>query len=126
MRGCPKTSFCKISGCQSKHSTYLNPERDVQEPGETSPRENTNEHEVSVADSNTVSNAQNSFIGADGQCASIGAGKSATALLIIPVRVKVKGSNTSTVTYAFLDRGSNTTFCSNKLVETLSIDGEKT
>ena len=56
-----------------------------------------------------MSNTQNSFISADGQCASIGAGKSVTALPIVPVRVKAKGSNTSTVTYAFLDSGSNTT-----------------
>ena len=73
-----------------------------------------------------MSNAQNSFISTDGQCASIRAGKSASALPIVPVRVKAKGSNTSTVTYAFLDSGSNTTFCSNKLVETLGIEGEKT
>ena len=126
VRECLKSSFCKISGCQSKHSTYLHQQRDVREPEETSPRENTNEHEVPVPDGNAVSNAQNSFISADGQCASIGAGKSATALPIVPVRVKAKGSNSSTVTYAFLDSGSNTTFCSNKLVETLGIEGEKT
>ena len=96
------------------------------EPEETSRRENTNEHEVSVPDSNAVGNAQSNFISADGQCASIGAGKSATALPIVPVRVKAKGSNRSTVTYAVLDSGSNTTFCSNKLVETLGIEGDKT
>ena len=125
VRECPKSSFCKISGCQSKHSTYLHPQRDVREPEETPPRDNTNEHEVPVRDGNAVSNAQNSFISADGQCASIRAGKSATALPIVPVRVKAKGSNRSTVTYAFLDSGSNTTFCSNKLVETLGVEGEK-
>ena len=125
-RKCPKSSFCKISGCQSNHSTYLHPQRDAREPEEISPRENTNEHEVSIPDGNAVSNAQNSFISADGHCASIGADKSATALPIVPVRVKAKGSNSSTVTYAFLDSGSNTTFCSNKIVETLGIEGEKT
>ena len=78
-----------------------------------------------MPDGNAVSDAQNSFISADGQCASIGAGKSASALPIVPVRVKAKGSNTLIVTYTFLDRGSYTTFCSNKLVETLGIEGEK-
>jgi len=126
VRECPKSSFCKISRCQSKHSTYLHPQRDAREPEETSPRENTNEHEVSIPDGNAVGNAQSSFISAIGQCASIGAGKSATALPIVPVRVKAKGSNRSTVTYAFLNSGSNTTFCSNKLVETLGIEGDKT
>ena len=126
VRECPKSSFCKVSGCQSKHSTYLHPQRDAQDPEETSPHENTNEHEVSVPGGNAASNAQSSFISADGQCASIGAGKSATALPIVPVRVKAKGSNRSTITYAFLDSGSNTTFCSYKLVETLGIEGDKT
>ena len=126
VRECPKSSFCKISGCQSKHSTYLHPQRDAREPEETPPRENSNEHEVSIPDGNPESNAQSSFITTDSQCASIGAGKSATALPIVPVRVKAKGSSRSTVTYAFLDSGSNTTFCSNKLAETLGIEGEKT
>ena len=126
VRECPKSSFCKISGCQSKHSTYLHLQRNAQEAEEASPHQNTNEHEVSIPDGNAENNAQSSFISADGQCASIGAGKSATALPIVPVRVKAKGSNRTTVTYAFLDSGSNTTFCSNKLVETLGIEGEKT
>ena len=127
VRECPKPSFCKISGCRTKHSTYLHPQRDVREPEEISPGENTNEHEVPAPDGNTVSNAQNSLISADGQCASIGAGKTATALPIVPAsKAKAKGSNRSTVTYAFLDSGSNTSFCSNKLVETLGIEGERT
>ena len=54
------------------------------------------------------------------------ASKSATALPIVPVRVKAKEKNRSTVTYAFLDSGSNTTFCSKKLVDTLGIEGVKT
>ena len=90
VRDCTKSIFCKISGWQSKHSTYLHPQRDVREPEETSPRENTNEHEDSVPDGNAVNNAQNSCISADGQCASIGAGKSAPAFPIVPVRVKAK------------------------------------
>ena len=40
----------------------------------------------------------------------------------MPVRVKAKGSNRSNVN----DCGSNTSFCSNKLVETLGIEGERT
>ena len=64
-----------------------------------------------------MGNTQNSFISA---------GKSATALPIVPVRVKAKGSSNSTVTYTFRDSGSNTTFRFNKLVETLGIEGEKT
>ena len=32
VRECPKSSFCKVSGCQSKHSTYLHPQSDPQDP----------------------------------------------------------------------------------------------
>ena len=52
VRECPKSSFCKISGYQSKHSTYPHLQRNAREPGEISPRENTDEHKVSVPDSN--------------------------------------------------------------------------
>ena len=70
-------------------------------------------HKVSIPDGNVACNAQSSFITANGQCASIGAGKTVTAISIVPLGVKAKGSNGSTV--IFLDSGSNTTFCSNKL-----------
>ena len=113
VRECPKSSFCNVSGCQSKHSTCVHPQRDPQDPEEASPRENSNEHEVSIPDGNAACNAQSIFIGANRHCASIGAGKSVTATSIVPVRVKAKGSNGSTVT--FLNSGSNTTLCSNKL-----------
>jgi len=125
IRECPKSSFCKVSGCQSKHCTYSHPQRDAQEPEETSPREDTDEHEVSIPDGNAPNNAQSSSVSADGQCASTGAGKSATDLQIVPGKVKTKGSDRSTVTYAFLDSGSNTTFCLNKFVETLGIEDNK-
>ena len=81
---------------------------------------------MSIPDGKAAGNAQSSSISANGQSASIGAGKSVTALPIVPIRVKAKGLYGSTVTYFFLDSGSNITFCSNKLVETLGIKGVKT
>ena len=59
-------------------------------------------------------------------CFNCGQQISSCALPIVPVRVKAKGLNRSTVTYAFLDSDSNTTFFSNMLVETLGIKGDKT
>ena len=29
VKSCPKPSFCKVTGCQSKHSTYLHPRNDT-------------------------------------------------------------------------------------------------
>ena len=44
----------------------------------------------------------------------------------MPVRVKAKGQRDSVVTYAFLDNGSNSTFCSEELLEQLGVEGRKT
>ncbi|XP_028418048.1 uncharacterized protein LOC114544531 [Dendronephthya gigantea] len=49
-----------------------------------------------------------------------------TGLAIVPIEVKAKGSSKTVKTYAFLDSGSNTTFCTEKLLEELEIHGTKT
>ena len=69
---------------------------------------------------------QTSHISFDSQCALIGAGHPATASPIVPVKVKSRGSNRTALTYALLDGGSNTTFGTHKLVQSLGIDGERT
>ena len=48
-----------------------------------------------------------------------------TGLSIVPVKVKAKGSSRTTLTYAFLDGGSNTSFCSQQLMESLGADGDR-
>ncbi|XP_028413652.1 uncharacterized protein LOC114536505 [Dendronephthya gigantea] len=60
------------------------------------------------------------------ECGVIGAGVSTTGLPLVPVKVKCAGSFRVVLTYAFLDPGSNTTFCSNELLEQLGITGKKT
>ena len=42
---------------------------------------------------------------------------------MVPVKVRAKGSNTLLLTYAFLDGGSNTTFCSDQLLKDLGVRG---
>ena len=49
-----------------------------------------------------------------------------TALPIVAVKVKVKGSLLYIETYALLDNGSNSTFCSASLMERLMVVGKKT
>jgi len=53
-------------------------------------------------------------------------GSSVTALPIVAVKVKVKGSPLYIETYALLDNGSNSTFCSASLMERLMLVGKKT
>jgi hypothetical protein len=54
---------------------------------------------------------------------AMGAGKQ--VLPILPVKVKLANSNNYIVTYAFLDNGSNTSFCTESLMEKLNIVGKR-
>ena len=49
-----------------------------------------------------------------------------TGLAIIPVKVKAKGQHGTVDTYPFLDSGSNTSFCTEDLLEKLEVKGTKT
>ena len=49
-----------------------------------------------------------------------------TGLAIISVRVKAKGEHGTVEKYAFLDSGSNTSFCTEDLLEKLELKGMKT
>ena len=53
-------------------------------------------------------------------------GSPVTALPKVAVKVKVKGSPLYIETYALLDNGSNSTFCSASLMERLMVVGKKT
>lgn len=59
----------------------------------------------------------------DGLCSETGAGVPATGLAIGPVNVRAKGKEKMVQTYSFLDPGSNTTFCTDRLIEHLGASG---
>eukprot|EP00794_Sanderia_malayensis_P013533 gene13533-14941_t len=52
--------------------------------------------------------------------------KAVTSLAIVSVKVKVPGHATVVETYAFLDSGSNTTFCTKELMDQLHATGRET
>ncbi|XP_056022166.1 uncharacterized protein LOC125649571 [Ostrea edulis] len=59
--------------------------------------------------------------------AHMGAGDSVRqALPIVPVRLKSKCSDKYLTTYAFLDSGSNATFCLESLTDLLNVEGKRT
>ena len=123
---CPKNSYCKIPNCRTKHSTFLHPKAQDHNNGNLPPNQNrVNEVDGSAA-GNYNGNAQNGYVNGDSRCALTGAGVSTVGLPIVPVKVKARGSDTPVLTYAFLDSGSNTSFCSHQLMEMLAVDGEKT
>ena len=51
-------------------------------------------------------------------------GLSITGLAVVPVKVKAKGGHKTVETYAFLDTGSNTTFCTEQLMQQLGLEGK--
>ncbi|XP_060771723.1 CNK3/IPCEF1 fusion protein-like [Neoarius graeffei] len=57
-------------------------------------------------------------------CSQMGAGGAGTVLAIVPVRVKAKKGNKVLTCYAFLDPGSNASFCTNKLANNLNLQGK--
>ena len=53
-------------------------------------------------------------------------GDPSIGLAVVPVKVKAKGKGAVIVTYAFLDPGSNTSFCTDQLTERLGAIRMKT
>ena len=51
---------------------------------------------------------------------------SAAGLALLPVKVKAPGLDKIVETYAFLDNGSNTSFCSEGLIAELGMNGRET
>ena len=104
VNACTKDSFCKIEECDGKHSTFLHPKATSEMP---------TKHGEESAKSASIKKSSKPFH------TSIG-------LSVVPVRVKAPGKNNVIETYAFLDNGSNTTFCTEKLMQSLGIHGKKT
>jgi len=96
----------------------------------TQPRERLN-GETSTGSADNVSGSASQVLNGmastdDTLCSVTGVGRPRTGMAIVPVKVKRKGSDTAIVTYAFLDSGSSSTFCTESLMKQLGIDGLKT
>ena len=103
---CPTMSFRKVDGCHDKHSTFLHPPL-ARIDDATQPETGAQSAYVSVGKLRRT---------------IIGARTLVTGLPVAPA----KGSNTLLSMYAFLDGGSNTTFCSDQLLEDLGVRGVNT
>ena len=116
-RDCPKKAFCKIEGCDKKHSTFLHPK--------AAP---TGESEEPPTNSNDApSEARNGFVSLATSKNVTGAGVLKVGMAILPVKVRAEGSSEQCIeTYAFIDSGSNTTFCTTELMQRLNVKGQKT
>ena len=124
---CPKQSYGQIVGCKishRKHSTFLHPMGDKSvktepaSPSETQPSNTENEKRNDQARS-----CFTKVVACEGMCSATRAGASATGLAIVPINVE--GKKKIVQTYAFLDPGSNTMFCNEKLIECLGATGRE-
>jgi len=96
---CTVAKRCPISGCGRKHSPLL--------------------HKPSPAATQVRAEAEET-------CLATGAGAGLrVSLPIVPVQVRVKGSEHSVLTCALLDSGSTNSFCCKELTELLGVKGQK-
>ncbi|XP_066023399.1 uncharacterized protein [Pocillopora verrucosa] len=113
-RSCHKRKPC--IHCNKRHATVMHvgaPEAIVaSDRGKDGPQSENNQ-------SSTEKNRADHFCGLTTMEGSV------TALPIVAVKVKVKGSPRSVETYALLDNGSNTTFCSANLLRRLRVCGKE-
>ena len=114
-KDCPKKSFCRIQGCTKKHSTFLHAKEDSMEPkigGEV------NDGNINRAEpAENAAQVNNAYV--QGETFQSSSSPSVVGLSILPVRVRGKGQKKHVVTYAFLDSGSNTSFCTESLLRKL-------
>jgi hypothetical protein len=125
-RSCPKESFCRVTGCHAKHSTYLHPKGNPRFADKSSGPDSPNISDNRL-DSGFNNDAQNGCVNATkAKIDVIGAGVSTTGLPLVPVKVRCPGTSRVITTYAFLDAGSNTTFCTNELLNQVGVQGKRT
>ena len=113
---CPQRKNCKIANCKGRHPTVLY----------TSPRERP-AVDVGVGTEDVISTQVCSHMvktGTSANSETSGEGRR-TGMAVIPVRVRAKHSDKSVITYAFLDNGSNSSFCTESLMKQLGINGQQ-
>lgn len=114
---CEEKKICEM--CSAKHPTLLHIK---QKPKDTQ-KENTSREEQKEESSQEEQTVVSGFVDAGETCSQTGAGGIGTVLAIVPVRVKAKKGNKVATCYAFLDPGSNASFCTNKLANNLKLQG---
>ena len=122
VQDCPKQSFCHIEGCTKKHSTFLH---DKDRPQEVTPLQPNQSNGAASTETNaTTMQGSNGYVQSGTfQASSV---SSTIGLSIVPVKVKAKGQDKKALTYVFLDSRSNTSFCTDALLQKLDAKGVKT
>ena len=123
VRSSQKESFCRVRGCTSKHSTFLDP--NINKNSSKNSGENTTR-------SNQASSSEPKANGSANPAANHGYAKlsfssstTVTGLALPLVCVKEEDGKDIIRTYAFLDSSSNTPFCTGTLLQKLNIEEKK-
>ena len=120
VQDCPKRSFCRVEGCAKKHSTFLHEKQSPPKPSSID-KENPTSNQGQVT-SPSKTQAKNGYVKSESFQVS---SDSVVGMSIVPVKVSVKGQDKKVLTYAFLDSGSNTSFCTEDLLKKLNAKGER-
>ena len=119
-RNCPERKTCSFPNCSKKHPTVLHTNSTVRSrPAADSPTIPTSNEETTRVHNGMASLDEDTRNTGGASFPEIG-------MAVVPVKVWTKGSETPTITYAFLDSGSSSTFCSETLMRQLGISGAET
>ena len=112
IRDCEAKTKCQIEGCGQRHATLLHgaPSRRKRE----SPKRSSRKPDKSAMGAGEAAAKSHTS-------AYIAAMK--VALPIVPVRVRAPGGAREVSTFALLDSGSTTTFCSERLLDKMGVRG---
>ena len=120
VRECKRRNACK--DCGRKHSSLLHPPPPVitnETQSQSAVSEDHNSPQV-WRQQGAVTPVSNGSVG------FVGSTNSVIGFPIIPMKVKARGHQGYVVTHAFLDSGSNSTFCTEELLRQLNQEGEET
>ncbi|XP_022797621.1 uncharacterized protein LOC111335892 [Stylophora pistillata] len=117
----PKREFWRVTGCNGKHSSYLHPKSQLSVPVGCISSSSITEPRAQTRNQENGQPAFNGHVKGRNDDRS-----SATSLAIVPVKVKAPDSDLIVETYAFLDNGSNVSFCSEDLTNQLGLSGRPT
>ena len=135
LKSCTTRRTCKVTNCFKKHPTVLHTIPNIQRNNKVDKSTLTDKVHFQVAGDgpSTLNDRANAFhVGlTNGETGTVipdqtGAGKPEIARAIIPVKVRSKETNKTIVTYAFLDNGSDSSFCTECLAEQLGVKGIET
>ena len=124
---CPKPRFCRFTGCNGNHTSFLHPRSVEQAPSPTSSANQLSTDSPPQAPG-SVAEATSSYVQGKKRLVKKDnlSPSTATGLAVVPLKVRSPDRNKAVATYAFLDTGSTASFCSEELANQLGLSGRET